>query len=129
MASAFRPARALLVQYARYHRDQRNIATHFIGVPLIVFAVAVLLYCAVRRSRYFGNTTPLLVVLALAPLITTQTVSAPWLWALPFFFTFIGGVFADALETRTRKLFLLLTGAILTAQAMACLAALPLIAQ
>ena len=82
-----------------------------------------------RRSRYFGNTAPLLVVLALAPLITTQTVSAPWLWALPFFFTFIGGVFADALETRTRKLFLLLTGAILTAQAMECLLALPLIAR
>lgn len=32
-----------LVQYARYHRDPRNIATHFIGVPLIVFAVAALL--------------------------------------------------------------------------------------
>jgi uncharacterized membrane protein YGL010W len=43
MPSAFRPARALLAQYAAYHRDQRNIATHFIGVPLIVFAVAVLL--------------------------------------------------------------------------------------
>jgi cytochrome c-type biogenesis protein CcmH/NrfF len=83
----------------------------------------------VRRSRYFGNTTPLLVLLALAPLVTTQTVSAPLLWALPFFFTFIGGVFADALETRTRKLFLVLTGAILAAQAMACLAALPLIAR
>jgi cytochrome c-type biogenesis protein CcmH/NrfF len=51
------------------------------------------------------------------------------LWALPFFFTFIGGVFADALETRYRKLFLVLTGAVLAAQAMACLAALPLIAR
>lgn len=36
-------ATSLLVQYARYHRDTRNIATHFVGVPLIVFAVAVLL--------------------------------------------------------------------------------------
>lgn len=33
----------LLVQYARYHRDPRNIATHFAGIPLIVFAVAALL--------------------------------------------------------------------------------------
>ena len=33
----------LLAQYAAYHRDQRNIATHFVGVPLIVFAVGVLL--------------------------------------------------------------------------------------
>jgi uncharacterized membrane protein YGL010W len=28
-----------LTQYAAYHRDRRNIATHFIGVPMIVFAV------------------------------------------------------------------------------------------
>jgi hypothetical protein len=108
----------------------RGFAGSLANFPiLIAFAVSGLLYCAVRRSRYFGNTTPLLVLLALAPLVTTQTVSAPWLWALPFFFTFIGGVFADALETRYRKLFLVLTGAILAAQAMACLAALPLIAR
>lgn len=43
MATPFRPAFDLLVQYARYHRDQRNIATHFFGVPMIVFAVGVLL--------------------------------------------------------------------------------------
>ncbi len=29
----------LLTQYAATHRDQRNIATHFIGVPIIVFSV------------------------------------------------------------------------------------------
>jgi uncharacterized membrane protein YGL010W len=28
-----------LTQYAAYHRDRRNIATHFFGIPLIVFAV------------------------------------------------------------------------------------------
>lgn len=32
-----------LSQYATYHRDPRNIASHFIGIPLIVVAVAVLL--------------------------------------------------------------------------------------
>ena len=32
-----------LTQYAAYHRDQRNIITHFIGIPLIVVAVAILL--------------------------------------------------------------------------------------
>ena len=108
----------------------RGFAGSLANFPLLTaFAVAALLYCAVRRSRYFGNTTPLLVVLTLAPLITTQTVSAPWLWALPFFFTFIGGVFADALETRARRLFLVLTGAILIAQATACLLILPLLAR
>jgi uncharacterized membrane protein YGL010W len=28
-----------LTQYAAYHRDRRNIATHFVGVPMIVFAI------------------------------------------------------------------------------------------
>ena len=38
-----RPALDLLSQYAEYHRDRRNIVSHFIGVPMIVFAVGVLL--------------------------------------------------------------------------------------
>jgi len=32
-----------LSQYASYHRDPRNIATHFVGIPLIVLAVSILL--------------------------------------------------------------------------------------
>lgn len=32
-----------LAQYAAYHRDPRNIATHFVGVPMIVLAVTILL--------------------------------------------------------------------------------------
>ena len=38
----------LLSQYAVYHRDQRNIATHFVGVPLIVFGIGVML----ARARF-----------------------------------------------------------------------------
>lgn len=32
-----------LSQYAAYHRDSRNIVSHFVGIPLIVIAVTVLL--------------------------------------------------------------------------------------
>jgi uncharacterized membrane protein YGL010W len=42
-SSLFRNATELMVQYAHYHRDRRNIATHMIGVPMIVFGVGVLL--------------------------------------------------------------------------------------
>ncbi|EHR70207.1 putative membrane protein [Burkholderiales bacterium JOSHI_001] len=42
-ASLRLPANDLMVQYARYHRDRRNIATHFVGIPLIVLAIGVLL--------------------------------------------------------------------------------------
>ena len=38
-----RTATDLLSQYAAYHRDRRNIVSHLVGVPLIVFAVGVLL--------------------------------------------------------------------------------------
>ncbi|MGP9799592.1 Mpo1 family 2-hydroxy fatty acid dioxygenase [Rheinheimera sp. NSM] len=33
-----------LSQYARYHRDERNILTHYAGIPLILVAVFSLLY-------------------------------------------------------------------------------------
>ncbi|HEX4879871.1 MAG TPA: Mpo1-like protein [Limnobacter sp.] len=32
-----------LANYATYHRDPRNIATHFVGVPIIVLSVLILL--------------------------------------------------------------------------------------
>lgn len=32
-----------LIQYAGYHRDKRNIIIHLFGIPLIVFAIAILL--------------------------------------------------------------------------------------
>ena len=108
----------------------RSFVTDAAELPIVVAAaVALVVYAAARRSRYFGNTAALLVAMALAPLVTTGVVSAPWLWALPFLFTFVGGVFADVLETRQRKLFLALTGGILAAQAVECLISLPLLAQ
>jgi hypothetical protein len=64
------------------------------------------------------------VTLLLLPLMTTQTVSEPWLWALPFLFTFVGGVFADVLETKQRKMFVALSGLILVTQAVVCWMAL-----
>ena len=36
-------ATELMVKYAAYHRDRRNLATHFVGVPMLVFAVGALL--------------------------------------------------------------------------------------
>lgn len=55
MASLFRPALDLMAQYAAYHRDRRNIATHFIGIPLIVFAISALL----ARVEFSLAATPL----------------------------------------------------------------------
>jgi uncharacterized membrane protein YGL010W len=43
-----------LTQYAAYHRDRRNIATHFVGIPMIVLALAVLL----SRPAFGGGLLP-----------------------------------------------------------------------
>jgi hypothetical protein len=59
-------------------------------------------------------------LLLLFPLYTTQVVSAPWIWALPFLFTFVGGVFADVLESKHRTMFLVLTGGVVVTQAVLC---------
>ena len=32
-----------LGQYAAYHRDRRNVVTHFVGIPMIVLAATILL--------------------------------------------------------------------------------------
>src|SRR5579875_1412073 len=99
----------------------RTFAHQLANAPvLVVTAVSLVVYLASRRSRYFGNTTPLLMVCILAPIYTTQVFSAPWLWALPFLFTFVGGVFADVLESRQRRVFLLLSGSAVLAQAVLC---------
>jgi hypothetical protein len=71
----------------------------------VALVAALLLYIATRRSRYFGNTMPLLIALCLVPLVTTGVFGQPWLWALPFLMTFVGGVFADALETQHERIF------------------------
>ena len=51
-----------LSQYAAYHRDPRNIASHFVGIPLIVVAVAVLL----ARPQWAGGWLSPAVLVALA---------------------------------------------------------------
>ena len=63
-----RNATELLSQYAEYHRDRRNIATHLVGVPMIVFAVGVLL---ARPAFSVG-------ALALSPAWVLFAVTAVW---------------------------------------------------
>lgn len=108
----------------------RRFFGNVVNGPIVVATgVALVLYAGIRRCRYFGNTVPLIMAALLFLLVTTQVVTTPWLWALPFLFTFLGGVFSDVFETRQRKMFLGLTGMVLLTQAVICLTALPGIAQ
>jgi uncharacterized membrane protein YGL010W len=53
-----------LGRYAEYHRDPRNIATHFAGVPMILFAVVILLSRPVLFHAGVPVTAALLAALA-----------------------------------------------------------------
>jgi hypothetical protein len=87
--------------------------------------IALVLYLPTRRSRYFGNTIPLLLALVFFTLITPGISSEPTLWALPFLFTFIAGVFADFLETRYRRVFVGVAGALLFLEVALSIFSLP----
>lgn len=52
-----------LIKYALYHRDERNILTHFVGVPLIVFAVMGLLYFPLMSVNSLLITPALLIAI------------------------------------------------------------------
>jgi uncharacterized membrane protein YGL010W len=63
-----RAATDLLSRYAEYHRDQRNIASHVVGVPMIVFALGVL----------FARPAFALAHVALSPAWIVFALSAGW---------------------------------------------------
>jgi len=92
-------------------------------------AAALVLYLAARKSRYFGNTAPLLCSAVLMLLVMTGSPGSPWLWSLPFLLTFVGGVFADAYDGPRGRLALAAAGAIVVLQAVLCILSLPHLSQ
>jgi len=91
----------------------------------VAAAAAVALYVGIGRSRYFGNTAPLLCALVLMVLVMTGAPGSPLLWALPFLLTFVGGVFADAYESSRGRMAMAAGGAIVALQAVFCVLSLP----
>ncbi|WP_298353241.1 Mpo1-like protein [Rhodoblastus sp.] len=90
----------VLSHYAAYHRDPRNIATHFVGIPLIVVAVAVLLG---RPALLAGGVslTPALAIAAVAAAYYLKLdVVLGALMAFPLLLAAILGAWAGALPTR-----------------------------
>jgi hypothetical protein len=96
-----------------------------IAGTLVAAGAAALLYLGIGRSRYFGNTAPLICFVVLLLLATVGVPASPWLWALPFLLTFIGGVFADAFESEHRKLFVVAAASLVLLQVVLCIMSLP----
>ncbi len=104
---------------------RRYFSTLANGGVTVACGAALVLYLASRRSRYFGNTTPLFCALILLVLVMTGSPGSPWLWSLPFLLTFIGGVFADAYEGLHGRLALAAAGAVVLLQTVLCVLSLP----
>ena len=91
----------------------------------VAAAAAGVLFLGLRKSWYFGNATPLLCTLVVGVLVMTGAPGSPWLWALPFLLTFVGGVFADAYEGPRGRLAMGAAGALVLSQAVFCVLGLP----
>ena len=82
-----------ITQYAAYHRDRRNIATHFVGVPMIVFAVVL----ALVPWAIFGVNVALITVAVAAVyyLMLDRALGTAMLLFL-FFFCYLVAVYLNA---------------------------------
>ncbi len=88
---------------------------------LIAIPVAIIVYVLWPRTRYFGNTAPLL----LAVILLVMAIGTPHypglgfqLVSVPFLLVFVAGISADLLETRHRNLVLACLWGLLTANAI-----------
>ena len=92
------------------------------GPALIIgFPIALVTFLAWRRTRYFGNSTPL----AIAVLFLIFGLAMPHypgagflLLAVPFWFVFVAGIVADLLETRQRAVVIAFVWGLLAADAL-----------
>src|SRR6185437_8290043 len=67
-------------------------------LEIIAFICALVVFLVWTRTHYFGNFAPLLIALLLPWWPGRFLPGASAIWALPFAFAFIGGIYADLLE-------------------------------
>ncbi|HEV7676250.1 MAG TPA: glycosyltransferase family 39 protein [Candidatus Angelobacter sp.] len=95
-------------------------------VVVFLFIAALTTYGSWPRARYFGNTAPL--VTAVAAVLLFSLVPAIRVWdatlGLSFVFIFIGGLAADFLETRARRVVAMILAACLLLRVILTLIAL-----
>lgn len=79
-----------LSEYAKYHRDQRNIYTHYVGIPLIVFSV----FCLLSKPSFLIS-LPVLGTIVASPALLV------WL---------VGNAFYIKLDVKLGAVMALITG-------------------
>ena len=82
-----------ITQYAAYHRDRRNIATHFVGVPMIVFSVVLAL---VPWTVFGVNVALIAIMLAAAYYLFLDVALGTAMLVFLFFFCYLTAVYFNA---------------------------------
>ena len=82
-----------ITQYAAYHRDRRNIATHFVGVPMIVFSVVLAL---VPWNIYGVNLALMALVVAVAYYLYLDAALGTAMLGFLFFCCYLVAVYLNA---------------------------------
>ena len=82
-----------ITQYAAYHRDRRNVATHFIGVPMIVYSVVLAL---VPWAIFGVNVALIAIMLAAAYYLFLDVALGTAMLIFLFFFCYLTAVYFNA---------------------------------
>lgn len=102
-------AAAALLPNSEYLRFTATRINSMLTAPgglleIVAFLAAVLVFVFWKRARYFGNAAPLIVALFLpwwpGRFFPGTSDSASVIWALPFAFAFVGGIYADLLDRK-----------------------------
>jgi hypothetical protein len=94
---------------------------------MLTFPIAFVAWIAWPRTRFFGNTAPLIVfllLLAMGILLPENGAGAILFASLPFLLLFIAGVFADLVESKFQAPALAVIFAVIAAQAAYSIASL-----
>lgn len=68
----------LLSQYAAYHLDRKNVLTHFIGIPMIVFSII----CLTARFGIVVSGYELTLATAILTIAVLYYLSLDWIFAI-----------------------------------------------
>lgn len=68
----------LLSQYAAYHLDRRNVMTHFIGIPLIVFSIL----CLTAKAGLIVSSYPITLALCIIVLSVIYYLSLDFIFGI-----------------------------------------------
>lgn len=117
--------------HERSYRETAALLGRASPAFLLALPVALVIYALWPRTRYFGNTAPLLVALLFLALgmahphvVGARGGAGFLLAAVPFLFIFVAGVLADLMETRYRALVTACVVGLLVANTAWCLLAL-----